>query len=62
MTRVSDDDCSLWIALATAGPKATAEALTAIEMKRLHVATKLEAFIGAKVCEGYSVVLTGNAG
>ena len=56
----SKDD--LWRALAAAGPKATAEALGADELDRLHVESPLEAFVSARVADGWSLILTGNAG
>jgi hypothetical protein len=52
----------LWRLLANAGPKAAAEALTALELSRLHVPTPLDGFILDHVRNGWSVVLTGNAG
>ena len=56
------DACKLWTTLAAAGPKAIAEALTAQELDRLHVPTKIEDFVTDQVKQGRSVVLTGNAG
>lgn len=56
------DDASLWRTLAAAGPKATAEALTDRDFDRLHVGSRVETFLAAKVRDGQSIVLTGNAG
>jgi hypothetical protein len=52
----------LWRTLARAGSKATAEALDAEDLRRMHVASPLDAFIADRVSAGSSVVLTGNAG
>lgn len=52
----------LWRALAMAGSKATAEALDADDLRRMHVASPLDNFIAQRVAAGSSVVLTGNAG
>ena len=52
----------LWRLLANAGPKAAAEALTAPELARLHIPTALDDFIVDRVRDGWSIVLTGNAG
>lgn len=56
------DGVDLWRTLAMSGAKATAEALDVDEMRRMHVAGPLDGFIAARVAEGCSVVLTGNAG
>lgn len=56
------DGGDLWRTLAAAGPKATAEALTADDFSRLHIAGKIEAFLAGQVRSGRSIVLTGNAG
>lgn len=45
-----------------AGAKATAEALDDDDLRRMHITGPLDAFIGARVTSGCSVVLTGNAG
>lgn len=52
----------LWLTLARAGPKATAEALDSDDLGRMHVASGLDAFMAERVRAGGSVVLTGNAG
>lgn len=52
----------LWLALAKAGSKATAEALDADDLRRMHVASPLDDFVARRVAAGSSVVLTGNAG
>ena len=58
----SAHSASLWRSLASAGIKATAEALDADDFQRMHVSTSLDAFIDRKVRDGFSIVLTGNAG
>ena len=58
----SPDGVELWRILAMAGAKATAEALDADELRRMHVASPLDDFLAARVTAGSSVVLTGNAG
>jgi DNA replication protein DnaC len=55
-------DCELWLTLAAAGPKAIAEALSTDDIERLHIPTSLESFVEARIKEGCSIVLTGNAG
>lgn len=56
------DSSDLWRTLAAAGPKATAEGLTADDFRRLHIASGIEAFVAEQVRSGRSIVLTGNAG
>lgn len=56
------DGVDLWRTLASAGSKATAEALSAGEFERMHVTTPLDGFVRDRVASGVSVVLTGNAG
>lgn len=60
----ADDDGELtfWRTLAQAGPNAIAEGLDEIDFARLHLPTPLEELLLAKLRDGYSVVLTGNAG
>lgn len=55
-------EIDLWLTLAAAGPKAIAEALTLADIERMHISTSIEAFVEAKVRQGLSIVLTGNAG
>ncbi len=52
----------LWLALAMAGSKVTAEALDAEDLRRMHVAGPLDTYLADWVASGSSVVLTGNAG
>lgn len=52
----------LWRTLARAGPKATAETLSDAELHRMHVSTDLDTFVAERVQQGFSIVLTGNAG
>lgn len=51
-----------WKAIASSGPKVTSESLTEADFSRIHVETPFEDFIMAKVKEGASIFLTGNAG
>ena len=53
---------TLWRTLASAGPQATAEALTDYDFERLHIKGEIEDFLSSQVNAGRSVVLTGNAG
>ncbi len=53
---------TLWRTLASAGPKATAEALTDADFERLHIKSELESFLVTQVDRGLGIVLTGNAG
>lgn len=55
-------DIEFWQKLAMAGSNVTSDELTNEELERLHVALPLESFIVDKVKEGFSIVLTGNAG
>jgi hypothetical protein len=48
--------------LASAGPKAIAEALTDEDFDRLHIAGTIENFLAKQIRAGRSIVLTGNAG
>lgn len=55
-------EVEFWRSLAHAGPGVCSEQLTQSEMKHLHVKDPLEDFLFHKVREGFSLVLTGNAG
>lgn len=56
------DGASLWRTLAAAGPQAIAEALSAADFDRLHIAGRVDELLAEAVGAGQSVVLTGNAG
>lgn len=51
-----------WRRLAGAGSKAVSEGLTDAEFRALHVETRLDEYLTARVRDGLSIVLTGNAG
>jgi hypothetical protein len=51
-----------WKDFAGAGPEVCADELSEENISRLHVAQKLDAFLLKKAEEGFSIVLTGNAG
>jgi hypothetical protein len=56
------DELRFWRDLARAGPNAISEGLDDAEFARLHLATDLENLLLTRAREGYSIVLTGNAG
>jgi hypothetical protein len=60
--QIDREGSGLWRTLAAAGPKATAEALTADDFNRLHINGAIEPFLSDQVRAGRSIVLTGNAG
>lgn len=51
-----------WRELAMAGPESCADEVPADQLSRLHVPQPLDAFLLSRVRDGYSLVLTGNAG
>lgn len=55
-------EVEFWRSLAHAGPEVCSDELTQEEINRLHVKRPLEDFLARKVREGFSLVLTGNAG
>jgi len=55
-------DVKFWRSLAQAGPNVTSDELSEKELDRLHVIRPVEEFIIDKVKQGFSIVLTGNAG
>jgi hypothetical protein len=55
-------EVEFWRSLAHAGPEVCSDELTQEEIDRLHVKRPLEDFLVRKVREGFSLVLTGNAG
>lgn len=57
------NDLEFWRSLASAGPSVCSDELTEEDLKRLHIhQVQLENFIIQKVSDGFSIVLTGNAG
>lgn len=61
-TAESDAELEFWRDIARAGPDACADELSAEALARLHVPQPLDDFLLEKVREGFSLVLTGNAG
>lgn len=57
-----DPEVQFWRTLAHAGPKVCSDELTPHEIERMHVQRPIEDFLLARVREGFSIVLTGNAG
>lgn len=55
-------EVEFWRSLAHAGPEVCSDELTEEQIERLHVKRPLEDFLTTKVKEGFSIVLTGNAG
>ncbi len=55
-------DLDFWRDIARAGPEACADELSEEALARLHVPQPLDDFLLDKVRQGYSLVLTGNAG
>ena len=55
-------DTRLWESLAAAGHDSCSDCVTENDLERLHVPSPLEDFLVDKVREGYSIILTGNAG
>jgi hypothetical protein len=55
-------EVEFWRSLAHAGPEVCSDELTEEEINRLHVKRPLEDYLIGKVREGFSLVLTGNAG
>ena len=58
----ADDNLHFWRDLAQAGPEACADELTPEQLARLHVPQQIDDFLLSRVREGFSLVLTGNAG
>ncbi|MBL9155175.1 MAG: DUF4338 domain-containing protein [Verrucomicrobiales bacterium] len=61
-TAEPDPELEFWRDIARAGPDACADELSAEALARLHVPQPLDDFLIEKVREGFSLVLTGNAG
>src|SRR5262249_36827805 len=60
---ISDDSAvEFWRNIARAGHPVCSDESSSSDLERLHVATDLESFLAEKVREGFSIVLTGNAG
>jgi hypothetical protein len=57
-----DEELGFWRDIARAGPEACADELSTEALQRLHVPQPLDDFLLGKIREGYSLVLTGNAG
>ena len=55
-------DTRLWESLAAAGHDSCSDCVTDADLDRLHVPTPLEEFLIDRVAEGFSLLLTGNAG
>jgi hypothetical protein len=55
-------EVEFWRSLAHAGPEVCSDELIREEFKRLHVKRPLEDFLVRKVRDGFSLVVTGNAG
>lgn len=56
------DPLVFWRDLANAGPEACADELTEAQLARLHVRQPLDEFLLERVRQGFSIILTGNAG
>lgn len=61
-TAEPDTELEFWRDIARAGPDACADELSAEALARLHVPQPLDEFLLEKVRQGFSLVLTGNAG
>lgn len=57
-----EQELGFWMDIARAGPEACADELSTEALARLHVTQPLDDFLREKVSQGYSLVLTGNAG
>jgi hypothetical protein len=55
-------ELTFWRSLAAAGTNVCSDELSETDLNRLHVIRPLEDFLRRKVSEGFSIVLTGNAG
>jgi hypothetical protein len=58
----NETDTRLWESLAQAGHDTCSDCVSEDDLDRLHVPSDLEDFIVKRVSEGYSLILTGNAG
>jgi hypothetical protein len=59
---VTTDPLRFWRELAQAGPEACADELTPEQLAQLHVPQPLDDFLLGRMRNGFSLVLTGNAG
>ncbi len=59
---IEKQNLNFWKGLAQAGPQVCSDELKTTEINVLHITLPLEHFILDKVKEGFSIVLTGNAG
>jgi len=55
-------DTLLWESLAGAGHNTCSDCINDVDLERLHVPSPLEKFLTQRAAEGYSLILTGNAG
>lgn len=63
VTRDPDGELvQFWLDLAEAGPEVCADELSAEQLNRLHVQQPIDQFLIDRVKDGFSIVLTGNAG
>jgi hypothetical protein len=56
------EDMRLWESLASAGHDSCSDCVSEADLDRLHVPSPLEDFLVRRAREGFSIVLTGNAG
>lgn len=61
-TKRADVQSTFWRDLAQAGPEVCADELTGAQLTQIHVAQDLDKFLLDRVRQGFSIVLTGNAG
>jgi len=59
---IEKQNLNFWKGLAHAGPQVCSDELKITEIDMLHITLPVEHFILERVKEGYSIVLTGNAG
>lgn len=58
----ANDAVKFWKELAQAGPEVCADELSEAQLRRLHVKQGIDRFLLDRVREGFSIILTGNAG
>lgn len=58
----SPSDASLWESLAAAGHASCSDCVSESDLDRLHVPSPLEDFLVKRAEDGFSLILTGNAG
>lgn len=59
---IETQNIKFWKGLAQAGPQVCSDELSPTELALLHISRPVEQFILDKVRDGFSIVLTGNAG